>query len=71
MIAPTPHPSQRTPMKVFKVDILRLRYAVVLCRTMKLVAVFASCADACALRDAGPKGNNGQTLYVVVDRDEG
>ena len=53
--------------KVTSIEVSRLLWAVVNCRTGKLVAAFDDCAAACLMRDTGPRSASGQTLLAVLD----
>lgn len=52
---------------VYTAELARLRWAVVHCRTGQLIGAFANCADACSLRDNGPRNEQGDRLLEVID----
>lgn len=51
---------------VYTAEIARLPWAVVHCRTGQLIGAFANCADACTLRDNGPRNDQGARLLEVI-----
>lgn len=52
---------------VYTAELARLRWSVVNCRTGALLAAFTNCADACLMRDAGPRNSQGERLLEVIE----
>jgi len=53
---------------VYTAELARLRWAVVNRRTGALVGAFANCADACIMRDSGPRNSQGERLLEVIEQ---